>query len=185
MVWHPISGAVVSAVINAVINGGGTMTPAGLRRVSIVCSALFALAAVGAAEAQLAEWNQDRVSAIAKEFAEKAGAVYTEVYRNQVTNTIGSGQSKDYARLKDKARLIRSESRRLARQLDKGKDRVETQPSYERMMVEIRDAREIARRLNLGEPLLNKIGAAGDALRRLSPYYDPKSNQNPEAPADS
>ena len=46
-------------------------------------------------------------------------------------------------------------------------------------MTLIRDAQEEGRRMFLEEPTLNKIGAAGDLLRQLSPYYDPKANTNP------
>ncbi|MGH0037305.1 MAG: hypothetical protein ACQGVK_19950 [Myxococcota bacterium] len=159
------------------------MTPARIRRLSLTLLTALSMLAAVTVHAQLAAWDQERVTAAAHDFSQSAGKVYSELYRNQVTYTIGSGQSKDYQRLRDKVRVIRSEARRLTRQLEKGKGRDATLPIYERMMVDVRDAREIARRLNLGEALLNKIGAAGDALRRLGPYYDPKANQNPEAPA--
>lgn len=162
--------------------------PAGLRRFPIAPVALVAVLASGVALAQgqpaqdravePAKWDQDRTTAAAKDFAANAGKVYDELYRSQLSYTIGTGKSKDYQRLKDTVRLIRSESRRLARQLEGGKGRDETLPIYERMMVEVRNAQEIARRLDMSETLLNKIAAAGDALRRLTPYYAP----NPEAP---
>jgi hypothetical protein len=161
------------------------MSLAGLRRCTITLTALSALLLAGAAQAQLAEWNEDLVLKASRDFTEAAGDVEQELRRSQVSYTIGSGQSKDFERLRDRVRVIRRGAGRLTRLLEKGKGRDETLPIYERMMVQVRDAQEIARRLNMGDPLLNAMGRAGDALRRLAPYYDPKANEKPDAEAQA
>ena len=44
-------------------------------------------------------------------------------------------------------------------------------------MTTIRDAREEGRRMMIEEPTLDKVAVTADLVRRLSPYYDPRSNQ--------
>jgi hypothetical protein len=130
--------------------------------------------APSASFAQLADWDQERVTAIAKEFAEAAQGVQ-DAFRKEPSQNIGSGQSRSYYRLQQLVRRIKTEARHLASQLENGKGHEETLPIYQNLMEEVRDAREDARRTFTSSFVLDKVAVANDALRRLAPYYDPKA----------
>lgn len=144
----------------------------------------FALTVTGTAAnpafAEVAAWDQERVTALAQDLAEKAGKVSDAVYRVQLGSTVGSGQAWDYQRLRDRVRLTKNEARHLAAELKNGKGHDETVHTYERLTTLSRDVQEISQRMFLDEPTLNTVAAAGDALRQIAPYYDPKALQRPE-----
>ena len=150
--------------------------------VRALCPALvLAVAATGPAAAELARWDQERVTALAAEFSAEARKVYDAVYRAQVSNTVGSGQVHDYHLLKDRVRVAKNEARHLANALKDGKGHDETLHAYMRLMEVVRDAREAGQRMYLEKPILDSIAAADDTLRRLAPYYDPKALERPAA----
>jgi hypothetical protein len=126
----------------------------------------------------LAEWDQARVTAIAEELAKNVDALYREFY-NQPPSTIGSGQANAFYRLKQLMRRVRTEGRHLAAALKDGKGHDETLPVYEHLMELVRDARVEVQRQFTSDQLLDKAAAAGDALRRLEPYYDAKALSDP------
>ena len=88
---------------------------------SLAFSTLLALCAVGAvglapgsAGAELAEWDQDRVTGIAQKFSDAVNDVYRSIVSRRTGAEMGSGQSNAYLRLKDKLRVARNEARHLA-----------------------------------------------------------------------
>ena len=87
--------------------------------------------------------------------------------------TLGSGQQKDYYRLRQLVRVIKLESRQLSSALAKGEGYDPTLPIYEDLMTMVRDAREVSKRTFTSSFVLDKASAAGDVLRRMAPYYDP------------
>ena len=125
--------------------------------------------------AKLAKWDQERVTKIAAELAPAMAEVFTSINKLQTGSQIGSGQANAFLRLKDRVRVARNEARHLAKQLEDGKNRMETVHTYSRLMTTIRDAREEGRRGFIEAPTLDKIATAADLVRRLSPYYDPES----------
>ena len=132
--------------------------------------AALSLSAPSPSGAERADWDQERVTAIAGELAEAASGVKDAV-RKEPVSTIGSGQAGSYYRLVQLTRRIKTEARHLAAQLEAGKGYDETLPVYEALMVWIRDAREDARRTFLSNFVMEKVAVANDALRRLTPYY--------------
>jgi hypothetical protein len=152
-------------------------------RTYALCLATFAGLGLALAptvsHAELAKWDQDRVTGIAEKLADAANDVYRSVVRKQTGAQVGSGQANSFLRLKDKTRLARNETRHLAKQVQDGKGRDETFPIYQRLMTLVRDIRSDARRMYLEAPTLDKIAAAGDLLRQIAPYYDAKANENP------
>ena len=148
---------------------------------SVLLSAALLTASAAAAQdvgRGLAEWDQARVTAIAEELAKDIDALYQEFY-NQPPSTIGSGQANAFYRLKQLMRRVRTEGRHLAAALKDGKGHDETLPVYEHLMELVRDARVEVQRQFTSEQLLDKAAAAGDALRRLEPYYDAKALSDP------
>ncbi len=120
-----------------------------------------------------AEWNQERVTAIAVEFSEKARALRA-TFHQEPTSTLGSGQAHSYYQVKQLIRRIDREAKHLSKLLLEGKGRTETLPVYANLLVIVRDAQEAARRTFASDDVWNAAGSAGDALRRLGPYYGPR-----------
>ncbi len=132
---------------------------------------LTATMAAGPVQAQPATWDQERVTALGEELRKAVSGVRSG-FRNQPPAGIGSGQARSFYAIQDKLRVIESESRAFASALEKGQGHDQTVHMYERIQMLRRDAAEIARRLMLTEPVLDKIAAARDVLIRLAPYYD-------------
>lgn len=145
---------------------------------SIWLACLAGLVLASASSAELANWNQDRVTAIARETAEKTSNLY-DVFYKQPPATLGSAQSRSYYQLKQSVRRIRREAGHLASELESGLGREETQAIYRNLAQMVDRATEEARRTFTSDSLLAASTSAGDAIRRLAPYYDPKANVNP------
>jgi hypothetical protein len=126
----------------------------------------------GAARAELAAWDQAKVTALAKDLETTSVALYDTFYK-QPTPTVGSGQSRAYQRLKQEVRRIRSEARELGGALGKGEGQEATAPIYENLMQVVRDAREDARQVFTGADVADKASAVRSVLNQLGPYYDP------------
>ncbi len=126
--------------------------------------------APGPVRAQTAKWDQDRVTALGEELRKAVSGVRSG-FRNQPPPSVG-GKARSFYAIQDKLRVIESESRAFASALEKGQGHDQTVHMYERIQMLRRDAAEIARRLMLTEPVLDKIAAARDVLIRLAPYYD-------------
>jgi len=124
--------------------------------------------------AELAKWDQERVTALGAELKEACDALY-ETFLKEPEKTVGSGQARDYYRLRQIVRRLKGEARQLSSALEKGEGYDQTLPIYESLMVMVRDAREIAKRTFTSNYVLDKAAAAGDVLRRIAPYYDPEA----------
>lgn len=133
---------------------------------ALLCSSLLA----GSALAELAKWDQTRVTNLAKELLEKVEGVATALRQGPQSN-IGSGQSSSFYRLKQDVRRIRTEAKHLASQLEAGKSREETSPVFEDLVVMRNSAAAEARRMFMPDQTLAAITSAGDTLNRLRPYY--------------
>lgn len=124
--------------------------------------------------AELAQWDQERVTALGAELSEACRALY-DTFLKEPEKTKGSGQSKDYYRLRQLVRRIKIEAKHLSSALAKGEGYDQTLPIYENLMTMVRDARAIAKRTFTSNYVLDKAAATGDLLRRIAPYYDPKA----------
>lgn len=128
--------------------------------------------------AELAKWDQDRVTKLAGELAKATTDLQTAL-RNEPTPTLGSGQSRSYYRLVQTVRRMRTEARHLAAELASGEGYEQTLPIYESLNVMANDAREEARRTFTSNFVLDKASAVGSVLMRIAPYYDPKALTRP------
>jgi hypothetical protein len=133
---------------------------------------LSAPLAFSEAAAELAAWDQAKVSALAKELVAASDALYDTFYK-QPPPTLGSGQASSYQRLKQKVRRIRTEARQLSEDVQKNAGREETLPSFQDLMQTVRDAREEARKVFQTADVAEKAAAARAVLNQLGPYYDP------------
>jgi len=133
----------------------------------------FALAlSASTASAELAPWDQAKVTGLAKQLVETTQDLYDTFYK-QPTPTAASMQSRTYYQLKQKVRGIRMNARNLANDLKKGADREGTLPIYDSLMQLVRSAREDARKVFTSADVAEKAAAARAVLNQLGPYYDP------------
>lgn len=132
---------------------------------------LAAALVVPPARAELAKWDQARVTGIANDLA-KAVKHLRSVTRKEPPATLGQAGRVAFYQFQDELGSIESSSRRLTKALQDGKGREQTYPTYQRMMASVRNAAEEARRANVSENVLNAIAPCSDALRRLRPYYE-------------
>ena len=140
-------------------------------RVSV--ASLSMLAVWGApARADVASWDQAKVTAIAKQLVPATQDLYDTFYK-QLPPTVGSGQNREFYRLKQVTRVLKTEARELAGSLEKGEGYEATLPSYESLMELVRDARELGARVFATEDLKQKAAAVRGLLNQLGPYYDP------------
>ena len=142
-------------------------------RIALSALAALALALVpSASRAELAKWDQAKVTTLAQQLADASAALYDTFYKQPVPG-IGSAQSRSYQRLKQLVRRIKSEANELASSLKKGEGLEETQPSFEDLMQTVRAARENARSVFATNDVAEKAAAARALLNQLGPYYDP------------
>lgn len=135
-----------------------------------VCALVTGLSAT--ARAELAAWDQAKVTALAKQLEEGSKALYDTFYKQPPPN-IGSGHSQDYRRLKQEVRRVKSEARELASALEKGEGREDTQPIYDQLMEIVRSARDNARRVFTTQDVQARASEVRQTLNQLAPYYDP------------
>ena len=132
---------------------------------------VLALASPAGAAAPV-KWDQEKTAAIALQLYEGVDSLYDTLYKQGNPEQLASG-GLDYHRLKDRVRVMRSESRHLANELKKGKSHDETVHAFERLMQLVRDARELANGLLLEEPTIARIKSARKSLDQIAQYYDP------------
>lgn len=132
-----------------------------------------AAAPAGAVGTPTAAWDQAAVTRLAGELAKACVALYDEYYRTPGSSggNVGSGESQDSLRLKQKLRRVRGQSQDLAGALAAGKGRDETLPDMEDIGELARDIRVLLQRMFILGPLQAKIDAARDAWLKLMPYY--------------
>jgi hypothetical protein len=122
--------------------------------------------------AELAAWDQTKVSALAKQLNQAADDLYTTFYK-QPPPQAGGGQGNDYRRLKQTMRRIKAEARELDQALAKGEGREDTVDIYENLMQLVRDAREDVQRVFTTKDVQARATAMRQLLNQVSPYYDP------------
>ena len=126
------------------------------------------------ARAELAKWDQARVTEIAQQLAEACNAWWLAM-REQPGDRIGSGEALDQFGLVQKAEVLHDQSRGLADDLAKGKGHDETLNAYRGLKEIVDDSEDEAERANLDDPSLNAWAKVAGLLRQIAPYYDPKA----------
>lgn len=127
------------------------------------------------ATAELATWDQARVTKVAQELAAASDA-WQQAVRRQPGEQIGSGAAQQEFGLVQKAQLLKEQSQALAGHLAKGKGHDETR-NYYRSLKEVVDDIEVqAQQAELDEPTMDAWAKVADLLRQIAPYYDPKAD---------
>ncbi len=143
-----------------------------LRSTAIVLLFAFSIAAhATAARAELTDWDQTKVTALANDLAEAAQGLQGAL-RRQPPPTLGQPGRHAFWTLRDEMQGIVAASRRLHSALSSGEGRDETYPTYRRILRNARRAAREIRRIQLGDPIPEKIEAIADAIRALRPFYE-------------
>ena len=137
----------------------------------LLAMALLLLSAPNA-RAELAAWDQAKVTALGKELVQATNAL-EEIFRKQPPPSVGSVQIDSYHRLKQFVRLLRVVSHEFTDSLEKGEGREETLNIYDNLMQLARSARDEAGRVFVAHEVGERAGAVRQVLNRLGPYYDP------------
>jgi len=130
------------------------------------------------ASAELAAWDQARVTGIAQQLAEACDA-WRLALRQQPAAQLGSGVALDEFGLGQKNQVLSEQARALADQLTKGKGYEQTRGLY-RAIKELGDDIEVqAQQAELDEPTLDAWARVADLMRQIAPYYDPNALDEP------
>jgi hypothetical protein len=143
----------------------------------IALAVLLVLGLAAPVHAELAAWDQAKVTALAKELAKASDDLYTAFY---LQPKMGIGERRDYYRLQQDVRHLKNDARGMAEALGKGVGRDETLPSYEDLMQTVRRAQDNAGRVFTTKDVQDKAAAARALLNQISPYYD--ANAKPVEP---
>ncbi len=140
-------------------------------RIGPACAALLGLALTALpATAQRAAWDQDKVTELAVELSDVVRDLQRE-FRRQPGVDIFSGQARSRHRFADHLRVMRTETRALAAQLEDGAGFEETEPIAQRLATVIRDLRQEGRRMSWKEPVLGLAQRAEELIDQLRPFY--------------
>jgi hypothetical protein len=137
-------------------------------------TALAALAGAGLfatqAPAELAQWDQARVTQYAQELS-KACDELQRALEAQPTYTTPINQ-RSYYQASDDIRVMANSARHLASALKKGEDREKTYPAFRRIRSLQRSAQEEGRKALIPDNIMSKATPVGGAIIKLAPYYE-------------
>jgi len=140
-----------------------------LRGMTATAAALALLLLPTVALAELADWDQERVTQIAEEFAGAMKDLRREV-QAAPPSMDPTRQRARHEALED-IRIMTNSSRHLANKLKAGEGRDETFAVWRRLDLLRRDVEESARKSDIQDAVLEKVLQAGELLLRLTPYY--------------
>ena len=139
-------------------------------RTAAVAACLLALAA--GARAELAPWDQAKVTDLAKQL-EAASNELLRSFRAQPAPTKGSAQRRSYAVLQQDIRKLRTGTRALSTALQGGATRDQTLGRYRSLMQIARRAQDHARSVFSGAPVAERADAAREILN-IAIYGGPR-----------
>lgn len=141
-----------------------------LRACALGATLALAAFAAGAQTPPPAKWDQARVTDIALKLRDATKELYVEALKVP-DRPPGSARRAQYMARED-LRQMNNMARRLASQLKDGKGRDETEGIYTRLQQKRRDAENEGRKIDIGQPVLDKIAPVSDLLRQIAPYYE-------------
>jgi hypothetical protein len=140
-----------------------------LRRTIAIGAALALLLLPTAAFAELANWDQARVTQNAEKFADAMKDLRKEM-QAAPPMTDPARQRALYVALDD-IRIMSNTASLLANKLKAGEGREKTYAAWRRLDLLRRDFEENARKAMIEDAIMEKILTAGELLIRLTPYY--------------
>jgi hypothetical protein len=146
---------------------------------AVSAAAFVSVVAAAGARAELATWDQARVTKYAEELAVATDELSQALESVGIQNVT---QANARYQVRDTVQMLNTASTGLAEALKNGKGRDETLPRYKRVETLRRDAEEESRRADIPENVFEKVFSVGGALIKLRPYYVDEPAQ--EAPAE-
>lgn len=135
----------------------------------VAATAAAWLLAGGAANAELATWNQERVAKYAAELKEATAALKQAIDGVGIQN---AAQQNALYQVEDTVQMLDTAANGLDHALRSGKGRDETLPRYRRLKSLQRDAELEGRSADIPEAVFQKVFSVGSALIKLAPYYE-------------
>jgi hypothetical protein len=129
--------------------------------------------------ADLAPWDQARVTAIAEQLAGAADAWWQAV-REQPGGTPGSGTAQDYFQLQQNAQMLHRQATSLAAHLKAGDGYEKTVHSYQALREIVDDSQVEAQRAFLAKPAQEAWARVAGLVGQVAPYYDPRAAARPK-----
>ncbi|HEX5067097.1 MAG TPA: hypothetical protein VFY49_13340 [Myxococcota bacterium] len=120
--------------------------------------------------AQSAKWDQTKVTALAVELSEVAVELRSS-FRREPRAAVGTGQARARAMFQDSLRVLGTETRALAAELEAGGGLDETWPIARRLRVVVRDLREEGRRISFKDPVASQARRADELVTQLAPFF--------------
>ena len=134
--------------------------------------AALGLIASVAAHAELAAWDQARVTDLAGQLSKAADDAYTVLYKEpSLGGGIGGGGGEG-SDMPGTMRRIQEEARSLSGHLEKGADQHKTSGMYKNIMESVRDLRVDAQEAFETNDVTTALAKMQDVLTQLAPYYD-------------
>ena len=143
--------------------------------------AIAGLLLAPSARAELAAWDQAKVTGLAKELEKATDALY-QTFLQQPPPNVGSMQSQSYYRLKQLVRMLHSQVGVFANSLEEGEGRDQTVWIYKTVTSLTRSARLEAGRVFVAKDVGERAAAVRGVLNQLGPYYDPDFQTLPPHP---
>jgi hypothetical protein len=139
------------------------------RMLCLALSASLLLAASGASAAT--EWDQARVSALAKDLVSASEELYDTFFKQpRITSTPNA--VRDYERLEREIRRIKQTARGFAGDVSRGESKEETQKAYESILVQVNWARERARSVFTTQDVNARAEEVRTILEQIGTYYE-------------
>jgi hypothetical protein len=134
--------------------------------------ALVAVALAAAPASAAPEWDQAKVTALARDLVSASSELY-DVFFKQPRVTGTPNAIRDYERLEREIRHIKRAARGLAGDLERGENREQTQAAYESLISAVNWARERARSVFTTQDVNEKAEEVRTLLDRIGEYYAP------------
>jgi hypothetical protein len=134
----------------------------------VAAALAVALSAAVAAHAQLAKWDQDRVTKYAENLVTACAGLEDSLNQIGIQNLANANAA---YQLKETVQMLQTAARGLSGSLQAGKTRDETLPRFKRIDTLRRDAEVQGRRADIPEQVFEKVFEVGSALIVLRPYY--------------
>jgi hypothetical protein len=132
-------------------------------------STALALALPAPGRAQAVKWDQDRVTELADQLADVV--VELQIAFRREPASPGHLQGRARHGFRDSLRVLRTETRAFASELEAGAGLEETWPIVRRARVVIRDLREDGRRMAWQEPAVGHARRAEELIAQIAPFY--------------
>ena len=142
----------------------------GIIRIAFAAGVAAILGNAVGADAELAAWNQERVTRYAAELEEATKALEEALVREPTY--VQPATQRAYYQAREEVRAMHAAARRLHNSLSNGEAQPATRPIFQRIQLLRRNAEEQGRKALIPDHIMQKTGPVGQAIMKLRPYYE-------------